>query len=162
VFHGLLEELKPLDGGTYTLIIMVSRDISIRVGCMGLIHFKAGLYTYTGSALGGKFGLYNRISRHLRKYGKRLKWHIDYLLSADVVYVKSLCASHSAFRFECSIATALLSMLNGVPIIGFGCSDCRCLSHLHYFRFIDHDELLDSICKLYIDLGLNPIKMLLS
>jgi Uri superfamily endonuclease len=161
VFHGLLEELKPLDGGTYTLVILASRDFSVEVGRMGLIHFRAGLYTYTGSALSRKFGLYNRVSRHLRRYGKKLRWHVDYLLSVDVVDVKGLCASHSDFRFECNVAEAILKTLNGAPIIGFGCSDCKCPSHLHYFESMNYFELLDSILKLYVNLSLSPIKILL-
>lgn len=157
----MLEELKPLDGGTYTLVILASRDFSVEVGRMGLIHFRAGLYTYTGSALSRKFGLYNRVSRHLRRYGKKLRWHVDYLLSVDVVDVKGLCASHSDFRFECNVAEAILKTLNGAPIIGFGCSDCKCPSHLHYFESMNYFELLDSILKLYVNLSLSPIKILL-
>lgn len=155
-----MESLKCLDGGTYTLIIY-SDNCEIKVGSIGILNFHNGVYTYTGSALNKKFGLYNRVNRHL-SYSKKLKWHIDYLLNSPRVKVKALCASHSDSKFECIIASGIQNLLNAHPIIGFGSSDCKCLSHLHFFGNVDHLKVLDMIYKLYIDFGLKPIKMLFS
>ncbi|MEM1550235.1 MAG: GIY-YIG nuclease family protein [Candidatus Methanomethylicia archaeon] len=155
----MLESLKNLNGGTYTLIIASPYDRRIKIGCIGLIDFHSGIYTYTGSALKKKFALYNRISRHLSQ-NKRLWWHIDYLLNTSGIEVKAMCASHSDLRFECIIANDILNTLNGSPVIGFGSSDCKCISHLHFFGNIDYLKVLDMIYNLYLKFNLKPIKII--
>jgi len=108
--------------GAYVLIIRLSRRATIRVGALGAVRFAAGDYAYVGSALGG---LERRIARHLRA-DKRPHWHIDHLLAhARVVEVVRVPARE---RQECAIARELAARLDGVA--GFGCSDCRCASHL--------------------------------
>ena len=156
----MLDVLKGLDGGTYTLIIRVLNSLNIRVGCLGYVEFDAGLYTYTGSALNRKLGLYHRVLRHLN-HAKRVRWHIDYLLSSDGVSVSAICVSHSLFRFECFVAEKIMSVLGGFPIIGFGCSDCNCESHLHFFSGVNFMDLLNMVYNVYYDLGLNPVKIVL-
>ena len=48
------------------------------VGGLGTFDFPAGCYVYTGSP---KRNLHARVARHHSR-GKRLRWHIDYLLAA--------------------------------------------------------------------------------
>lgn len=156
----MLDVLKGLDGGTYTLIIRVLDPLYIRVGRLGNVRFDVGVYTYTGSALSRKLGLYHRVSRHLNSV-KRVKWHIDHLLNSDGVSVSAICVSHSLFRFECSVAERIMGVLGGIPINGFGCSDCNCKSHLHFFGYINPMELLNMVSNVYSNLGLNPVKIVL-
>src|ERR1019366_617038 len=63
--------------GVYQLYIHVPHSGRRTIGGLGNFEFPAGLYFYTGSALGG---IRRRVSRHLRDE-KRLRWHIDFLLN---------------------------------------------------------------------------------
>jgi len=54
----------------------LNRKQMIKVGALGEKCFDEGYYAYIGSALSGLKG---RINHHL-KTGKKLHWHIDYLL----------------------------------------------------------------------------------
>jgi len=123
--------------GTYLLVIELNKDLSIDIGKLGSMEFKSGFYIYVGSALNG---LDQRIQRHL-KSEKKLHWHIDYLLKHAKII--SVFYRESDNREECVIAKALNENLS--PVIGFGCSDCKCNSHLFYgFK----KEILSSIEKL--------------
>ncbi|MBI5254073.1 MAG: GIY-YIG nuclease family protein [Euryarchaeota archaeon] len=113
---------------TYCLLIQLKSARKIKVGRLGAFEFPRGYYIYTGSALNN---LDARIARHFSKK-KRKHWHIDYLLAnAEVVdfFVsqKKECELNSEI-FEIPRATALAEK--------FGSSDCRCKSHLAYFRKI--------------------------
>ena len=114
--------------GSYVLIILLDKDISITVGKLGAFVFPGGYYLYTGSALGGLRG---RINRHLTK-DKQSHWHIDYLLMhSRIVEVWVVLAEE---RLECLLAQTALSLLgSAVPATGFGSSDCRCRTHLIHF-----------------------------
>jgi Uri superfamily endonuclease len=68
---------------TYQLRILVLHPLRLRVGALGEFDFPAGQYLYTGSA---RRNLEARIARHLRR-DKPLRWHIDYLLTAEGVRV---------------------------------------------------------------------------
>jgi Uri superfamily endonuclease len=100
----------------------------ITIGKLGRFIFPAGHYLYFGSAMNG---LRARITRHL-KSEKRLHWHIDYFLQkamiVDIWYVES------EERLECRLCQEAMRLPGaGVPVKGFGSSDCRCKSHLLYF-----------------------------
>ncbi|MDP2937102.1 MAG: GIY-YIG nuclease family protein [Dehalococcoidia bacterium] len=93
-----------------------------------MIEFPSGYYLYVGSALGG---LKARIARHLRPH-KPLRWHIDYL--AAVAPIVEVWWQAGADKLECQWA----ALVRGAPGTGtwvprFGCSDCRCPSHLVHF-----------------------------
>ena len=110
--------------GTYILVMALGSDREIPVGALGPILFPAGTYCYVGSAMGG---LDQRVSRHLSR-DKRVRWHIDRLtLAADEV---TAYESYPDFVPECTLA----SMAEGCGMEpfadGFGCSDCRCRTHL--------------------------------
>jgi Uri superfamily endonuclease len=112
--------------GIYTLIIKLQKRKDITVGKLGTISFVAGYYVYVGSALNG---LSPRIIRHL-KADKSLHWHVDYLLCGskivDIVY------GLSQKRKECILASQLAKEMT--PVLGFGCSDCSCKSHLLFCK----------------------------
>jgi Uri superfamily endonuclease len=110
--------------GSYILIIEVIKDQEIQIGKLGKLLFKKGFYVYVGSALNN---LEKRIQRHL-KSDKKIHWHVDYLLkNADIldVYYKK-----SNVWEECRIAKIFNEEMENIP--GFGCSDCKCQSHLFY------------------------------
>jgi len=114
--------------GIYVLIIKICNPISIKVGALGVISFQTGLYAYVGSA---QNSIETRVKRHLRKE-KRLFWHVDYLLAEDAAEVAQVYVLEGKKTCECQIAQ-LLSQ-HGQAVAGFGCSDCRCTSHLYFLE----------------------------
>jgi Uri superfamily endonuclease len=110
--------------GIYVLIIDVRNPTHINVGKLGAMTFTAGLYAYIGSA---QNNIEKRVERHLRKR-KRLFWHIDYLLGQDDVTVLQVLCKSGAKEEECRIAKSIAAQNKAVR--SFGCSDCRCESHL--------------------------------
>ena len=114
--------------GSYCLCIRVDRRMEVEVGAIGINEFKPGCYIYVGSALSG---LEARIRRHLntsRGLPTAVHWHIDYLLKEDFTTVEAVYTLSSDKRVECSIASAISE--KGIPVKGFGSSDCHCDSHL--------------------------------
>lgn len=109
---------------TYQLVIEVPAPVTVAVGRLGVFVFAAGRYLYTGSA---KRNLEARLARHLAA-AKTLHWHIDYLLAAPGVRIVGVRRSR---RPECLLNQA---GRGGIPVPGFGASDCRagCGSHLKY------------------------------
>ena len=107
---------------SYTLFIRVDRPEKIQVGRLGLFEFASGEYVYSGSA---KRGICARVNRHLRS-GKKMRWHIDYLLAASAVQITKVRISTLA---ECQLVTEAGGT---VVVTGFGSSDCTqgCGSHL--------------------------------
>ena len=117
------------DSGTYALLIRLGVGVCLRVGKLGIHNLPPGYYVYVGSALGG---LSNRLRRHLRPE-KRLYWHIDYLLSQAAV--AQIWYSIGPGRLECKWNAIMRNLPGAKPsILGFGSSDCRCSSHITYFR----------------------------
>ena len=110
--------------GSYVLLVKNDRLHTITVGKMGSIEFGSGFYAYVGSAMNN---LEKRILRHCSPK-KKLFWHIDYLLEkTEVVKVFHV---ESSRKTECALAEKLSDRLQSIP--KFGCSDCRCGSHLFY------------------------------
>jgi sugar fermentation stimulation protein A len=116
------------NSGIYQLVIRLRQKRSVRIGRRGPFSFPAGYYVYTGSALRG---LESRIARHLRRK-KRMKWHIDYLLRyCRVLEVKRYGGDQS----ECGLSRRVGNLPgSGMVVRGFGSSDCKCPTHLFYFR----------------------------
>jgi len=111
---------------TYVLLLFLPSPKAIRVGSLGKVSFRKGLYLYVGS--GGKAPL-KRLARHAARRKKKF-WHIDYLSSvADVL---GAFVFESNRRCECEIASSLRTILPSVK--NFGSSDCRCGSHLFFFE----------------------------
>ncbi|MCX8206473.1 MAG: GIY-YIG nuclease family protein [Methanothrix sp.] len=115
--------------GIYTLILDLEHGIRIRVGSIGEILFHAGSYAYTGSARGP--GGFRRINRHvavMNGENTTRRWHIDYLL--PYVTLRDVITTATDMDLECEAARRI--GINCVPVPRFGCTDCRCTSHLHY------------------------------
>lgn len=110
--------------GSYVLIIWLKHDQEIEVGKLGRIFFKKGYYAYIGSALNG---IEKRVERHLRKE-KKIRWHIDYLLQYGEIV--NVFIKESVKKEECEIAKKFTPYF--LCIEKFGCSDCKCKSHLFY------------------------------
>jgi len=122
--------------GSYILLIKLKANKIIKIGKLGKLFFKKGFYVYIGSAINN---LEKRINRHLSK-NKNYHWHIDYLLQKSEileVYIKE-----NNIKEECKLAKIFNEKLE--KIHGFGCSDCKCTSHLFYGKKVD---ILDLISK---------------
>ncbi len=129
-----------MDKGIYNLIISLPADKLIQVGKLGRFRFKKGYYVYTGSA--GK-GLKARIERHKRKE-KAMYWHIDYLL--EVATILDVRVHTKGFLTECRLSEKIFELKDAeLPIPGFGSSDCKCKSHLAYFREFPEMKSLDGL-----------------
>ena len=107
---------------TYQLYIDLSRNVTVTVDKLGTFALPKGRYVYTGSA---RKNIESRVRRHLSKE-KRLRWHIDYLLSHPAARITRIGFADSS---EC-IANKTIAGCIVIP--RFGASDCRvgCVSHL--------------------------------
>jgi Uri superfamily endonuclease len=118
--------------GCYSLIICLRKTTPMRIGKLGQALFPAGIYVYTGSAMGG---LEPRLKRHLRSK-KKLRWHIDYLLRAREAKIREIFIYPSAPDEECRRNRRIAALPRAEIILPkFGASDCSsgCPSHLIYF-----------------------------
>ena len=139
------------DRGIYTLILCLRESVSREVGRLGILHLKSGYYAYTGSARGS--GGFKRIDRHLNVLCGRnttRKWHIDHLL--PITSFRCAVASSTDQDLECAVAKGI--GLLGEPVPGFGCTDCSCISHLHFSS--EYEDLLDTVIQAHFDAGLSP------
>lgn len=125
--------------GCYCLVVRLNDDCKIKIGKkLGKIEFKKGYYVYVGSAMNS---LESRLKRHLGDE-KKLHWHIDYLLEkseiTDIIYNESK-------KVECKLSQCISAKATSVK--DFGCSDCDCESHLHYFE--NRDEAIECVKDAY-------------
>jgi len=106
------------------------------IGRLGRVPFRKGNYVYIGSGMGG---LVARVARHFRP-DKKVKWHIDRLLSrADLM---GAVLFPSTERNECALARSCLAFPGARVVRGFGSSDCRCPGHLVFLGAIPFGALL--------------------
>lgn len=110
--------------GVYVLIASVNHNIITVVGALGSVQFERGIYAYVGSA---QSNLEKRLARHLGTVKKKF-WHIDYLLDSPGVSIRKVLTLDAGRAEECRLAALLQQKGSLVP--GFGCSDCKCSSHL--------------------------------
>ncbi len=110
--------------GVYLLIIRIENDTEIVIGSLGKILFRKGVYAYVGS---GQNNLLKRIERHYSS-SKKKHWHIDYSLMHDYSRIVGFYYKKAGKEEECRSAGILEEYFNGFK--GFGCSDCKCFSHL--------------------------------
>ena len=117
--------------GTYALIFSSTRKRQITVGKIGTLRLQPGFYVYVGSAF-GPGGLKARIEHHSRK-AARPHWHIDYLTFA--LDLKEIWYTSDPVHREHQWAT-IISNTRGssAPLAEFGSSDCRCNTHLFFFK----------------------------
>ncbi len=116
------------DSGIYMIIVKLDRDQTIPTGKLKHSRYNQGYYVYAGSA---KANLLKRIKRHSNKKKKTFHWHIDYL-TASALEIKTFGIYTDHFS-ECDIAEGL-EEIGGREIPNFGSSDCKCSSHLYYFK----------------------------
>jgi len=124
--------------GSYILIIFLDKKSVIKIGSLGKISFSKGFYLYVGSAMGnsGSTTLINRIKRHtIDSKLKKLHWHLDHLLNHPNSKIIRLYLIPSMQSLECIISEEL-NEISDVSITNFGSSDCKCRSHLFYFKDI--------------------------
>ena len=124
--------------GTYCLCINVEDDIKIKVGALGEIIFPRGSYIYVGSALNSLIPRLDRHLKHSRGEHNVTHWHIDYLLREPLVSMESIYMNDNGEKLECIMAANVAEQ--GEPIPRFGCSDCRCVSHLYKVGSFDFLE----------------------
>jgi Uri superfamily endonuclease len=87
----------------------------------------------------------HRVKRHLRKE-KHKFWHIDYLLESKAATVVEILFRKGDKTEECNVARFIAN--KGEQVNGFGCSDCRCESHL--LRILDSQFLRESMQTLNV------------
>ena len=119
------------ESGTYALILTTSIEKSIDIGKLGTLLVKPGYYAYVGSAF-GPGGLKARINHHLN-HSSRPHWHLDYLNST--LRLCEIWYTYDPVRREHQWAE-VHAQTKGVlmPLPGFGSTDCRCRSHLFFYR----------------------------
>jgi Uri superfamily endonuclease len=123
-------QLSKLGHGSYILILHLERTKIISVGKPGKCSFPAGYYTYVGSAL-GPGGLAARLKHHMHSTATP-HWHIDYLRRR--ARLVEIWVSEFDEHLEHLWATMLNQLDETVRRFkGFGCSDCKCPSHLFHF-----------------------------
>lgn len=112
--------------GTYVIILRSDVSTELQVGRWGMLNIRPAYYSYVGSAFGSG-GVRARVMRHFRA-GKPKHWHIDYLRELTVPV--GAWYSHAPERLEHEWAQHFQDMSGVAAEKGFGCSDCRCYSHL--------------------------------
>ncbi len=82
----------------------------------------------------GSSTLLNRVKRHLLSNKKKsIHWHIDYFLAEINSLIIKICLIPSSEPLECTIAQELSKICDN-SIKNFGSSDCKCQSHLFFFK----------------------------
>lgn len=114
--------------GAYALVIRADKRTGVRIGRLGQLEFRRGFYAYVGSAMNSLPG---RLSRYYT-LSKNKHWHIDYLLHTPTFKPIGVAFKVTSRRIECKISQAVQQEALS-SIKGFGCSDCDCMSHLHFF-----------------------------
>jgi Uri superfamily endonuclease len=126
--------------GVYCLIFE-NQECKLEIGKKGEFLFSSGFHVYVGSALGP--GGLKRVKRHLdfsKNKDRKPRWHVDYLhLSPSFRLVSAVCAP-TLSRFECELA----NRIGGTSILGFGCTDCTCRSHLFYRKGLPIPEITEA------------------
>lgn len=122
--------MQPLPG-TYALILVSTKSAPITIGRLGILQLQPGFYAYVGSAH-GPGGLRARLAHHLGP-SDHPHWHVDYLRPHTILEEVWFC--YSPVSWECRWADCLRRMRGAsVPLARFGSSDCRCGSHLFFFK----------------------------
>jgi len=112
--------------GTYVLALRCRACAEVEVGRIGRLYLQRGIYLYTGSAF-GPGGVAARVSRHCRR-AKPRRWHLDYL--DEHLAPWGIWYSYAGEHLEHQWAASLMGIPEFSPVPRFGCSDCRCKSHL--------------------------------
>lgn len=112
------------------MILRLRTPDSLTIGKLGTFHFRAGWYTYVGSAMGAG-GLRGRLKHHLAPL-KKPHWHIDYLRQGALI--EQIWYGVGDVNREHEWAKLLYTTPGArVVVPRFGASDCRCTTHLFHF-----------------------------
>ncbi|NPV09324.1 MAG: GIY-YIG nuclease family protein [Anaerolineae bacterium] len=111
--------------GRYVLLLDLRLSVLLSTRSGRTFDLRSGTYAYVGSAA-GPGGVAARLGRYLRPL-RRPHWHIDYLLAVADPFC-ALCFGITVT--ECRLATAFGRLDQASPVDGFGCTDCRCPTHL--------------------------------
>lgn len=143
-----------MDKGVYALLIENS-CCRVRVGALGVREFAPGYHIYIGSAQGS--GGLGRADRHVNLAFSRdrpPRWHIDHLLLDPHFRPVAVITAVTGRDCECDLAKAI-----GDPsVLGFGCSDCNCPSHLFHRPGDPVPEILAAFRRLDLDARITRIK----
>jgi Uri superfamily endonuclease len=131
--------------GTYALILQNRSTGKVQIGRLGQIELVPGYYIYVGSAF-GPGGVRARVSRHWRA-DKPKHWHIDHL--REFVPPLSAWVSYKPEQLEHQWAQRLYETSEMEAIQGFGCSDCKCYSHLFYTAVAPENTRFDLVDSIY-------------
>jgi sugar fermentation stimulation protein A len=134
------------DLGSYVVVLQLSRTRVLPIGRLGKVRFPKGFYLYVGSAMAN---LSKRLERH-RRLHRRVHWHID-RLRPHARFIDNF-PIRSSDRLECELARAVEEIACW-SILGFGCSDCRCKSHLFGMTDnpLDHEAFHDLLAWYRMD-----------
>ncbi len=140
----MVREIK----GVYVLIIGLGEDCVTGVGSLGELFFGEGIYLYVGSGR-GPGGLLRRLSRHVSREGKRVFWHVDYLLTGCRSEVVKVVACVGGGVRESDLVNKLISAGVGTPYVrGFGSSDDReAETHLLKSNFNEVGEVVVRVAE---------------
>lgn len=140
--------------GIYCLVFR-NPGVTLRVGSLGDVVFSPGWHIYVGSAL-GQAG-FSRVKRHIAlsaEKNKKPRWHVDYLLNSVSFKLESVYCGRTEERLECSIS----GLLGRESVPGFGCSDCKCRSHLFYRDIYPDEEIRSAFEALDLPVHMKKIK----
>lgn len=129
--------------GLYCLVVGIPSHVRVPVGSLGTQDVPAGVYVYVGSAQGGTE---SRVDRH-RSSDKGPRWHIDHLLEHGEV-LSTIAIPLGSKERECETLRLISSCESaGMPVPGFGSSDCGCASHLVYFGDEAPERVVDLVLE---------------
>ena len=129
--------------GTYLLLLECDRQAELSIGKLGHMMTQPGFYLYVGSAF-GPGGIQARINHHAQ-IALRPHWHIDYLRT-KARFAGAWCVY--GFRYEHEWAQALDESDDTViSLIGFGSSDCKCITHLFYMKLRPDRAVMENLLK---------------
>ncbi len=132
-----------MDKGIYLLLGFLPENCNIRTKAKKF-RLKKGYYYYCGSALNS---LSSRIKRHYNK-NKKKHWHIDFLTKElNIIFINPYIIGDNSF--EHILADILKNSLTVIK--GFGCSDCKCESHLFYSESLVVEPFLKSLFRKHIE-----------
>lgn len=134
--------------GIYCLVFQ-NQGVTLRVGALGEVAFREGWHLYVGSAQ-GPGGLEARVGRHIdlaAARDRRPRWHVDRLLLSDAFALRGAVCGVTDEDLECRLAAAI----GGDSVEGFGCSDCKCFSHLFYRSHEPFTEIAGAFTSIRLD-----------
>jgi Uri superfamily endonuclease len=139
--------------GSYFLLIYNKKTAHVKFGKKHMNKFPQGFYIYVGSAMGeSNTSIRHRLTRYIKiadnTQSENFHWHIDYFLRSPLTSIKMIMIlPNSVVKEECSLSE-LIQEYSDDNINGFGCSDCKCKSHLYYFNPENSFILSIMNCKL--------------